>query len=179
MNISEFNSLVDEIKIAVAYSVKELFDNHPNEDFYYISLITSGEAHSPILSAWSYQELYKLSNNDKEEARLIKWSYADSPYTMYKNDYFHNVEQIFESRDIEYLHKKDLNNEFDFRINAMVTAMQQADANGIFGSGESRLNLLINVEVMPPDETNVIRAKELNPKNSKILPIWIEEAGEE
>lgn len=32
---------------------------------------------------------------------------------------------------------------------------------------------------MPPDETNVIRAKKLNPKNSKILPIWIEEAGEE
>lgn len=179
MNISEFNALVNEIKIAVIYSVKELFDNHPNEDFYYIALITSGEAHSPVLSAWSYQALYKLSNNDKEEERLIKWSYADSPYTMYKNDYFHNVEQIFKSRDIEDLNEKDSNDEFDFRINAMVAAMQQADSNGVFGRGESRLNLLINVEVMPPDETNVSRAKELNPKNSKILPMWIEEAGEE
>lgn len=179
MNISEFNSLVNEIKIAITYSVKELFDNHPNEDFYYISLITSGEAHSPILSAWSYQELYKLSENDKEREQLIKWSYADSPYTMYKNDYFHNVEQIFESRDVEGINEKVLNDEFDFRINAMVTAMQQADTDGVFGSGESRLNLLINVEVMPADETNVIRAKKLNPKNSKILPVWIEEAGEE
>lgn len=179
MNISEFNLLVNEIKIAVTYSVGELFNKHPNEDFYYISLITSGEAHSPILSAWSYQELRKLSNNDKEEERLIKWSYADSPYTRYKNTFFQKVEQIFESRDTKNINERDFSDEFDFRINAMVAAMHQADVNGVFGNGDSRLNLLINVEVMPPDETNVIRAKELNPKNSKILPIWIEEAGEE
>lgn len=179
MNNSEFDILVNEINIAVTYSVKELFNNHTNEDFYYISLITSGEAHLPILSAWSYQKLHKLSNYDDQEAHFIKWSYADSPYTMYKNKFFHNVEKILESRDIKNMNERDLNSEFDFRINAMVDAMHQADMNGVFGLGESRLNLLINVEVMPPDITNVIRAKKLNPKNSKILPIWIEEAGEE
>lgn len=179
MKVSEFDLLVNEIKIAVTHSVNELFKKHPNENFYYISLITSGEAHSPILSAWSYQELHKLSNNDKEEAILIKWSYTDSPYTMYKNNFFQKVEQIFEFRDTENINEKDESAEFDFRINAMVEAIHQADISGVFGNGEPRLNLLLNVEVMPPDETNVIRAKKLNPKNSKILPIWIEEAGEE
>lgn len=172
MKISEFNLLVNEIKIAVTHSVNELFKKHPNEDFYYISLITSGEALSPILSAWSYQELHKLSDNDKEEL-LIKWSYADSTYTMYKNNFFQKVEQIFELRDAENINEKDESVEFDFRINVMVEAMYQVDISGVFGTGDPRLNLLINVEVMPPDETNVIRAKKLNPKNSKILPIWI------
>ena len=126
--------------------------------FTIFSLITSGEAHSPILSAWSYQELHKLSDNDKEEL-LIKWSYADSPYTMYKNNFFQKVEQIFELRDAENINEKDESVEFDFRINAMVEAMHQVDISGVFGTGDPRLNLLINVEVMPPDETNVIRAK--------------------
>ncbi len=98
---------------------------------------------------------------------------------MYKNNFFQKVEQIFELRDAENINEKDESVEFDFRINAMVEAMHQVDISGVFGTGDPRLNLLINVEVMPPDETNVIRAKKLNPKNSKILPIWIEEAGEE
>ena len=46
-----------------------------------------------------------------------------------------------------------------FRINAMVEAMHQVDISGVFGTGDPRLNLLINVEVMPPDETNVIQCQ--------------------
>lgn len=178
MNTSEFNLLVNKIKNAVTYSVKELFDKQPNEEFYYISLITSGEAHSPIFSAWSYQALSKQANN-KEDEYFIKWSYADSPYTIYKNSFFDEVNRIFKRRDIRQINEKDSTAEFEFRINAMVNAMQLADKEGIFGIGETRLNLLINVEVMPPDESNVERAIKLNPHNSKILPIWLEEAGEE
>ncbi|MGC7560399.1 DUF4303 domain-containing protein [Pasteurella sp. PK-2025] len=166
--------IVQKIKKAIICSVKELFKQHPNENFYYISLITSGEAYSPILSAWSHEALSQQASSEEEKI-LIKWSYADSPYTMYKNDFFYEVEEIFNRRDKNNISVE----EFNFRINAMTEAMKEADIDGIFGEGSKRLSLLINVEVMPPDKTNIERAIQLNPKNSEILPIWLEEAGEE
>lgn len=174
MYSNNFDLMVQKIKNAIIYSVKVLFEKYSDENFYYIALITSGEAHSPILSAWSYEALSRQAVSEQDR-NLIKWSYADSPYTMYENCFFREVDEIFSLRD-----KNEINiKEFDFRIEAMTEAMRQADIEGIFGVGDSRLNLLINVEVMPPDETNTERAIKLNPVNSKILPIWLEEAGEE
>lgn len=172
MSNLEFDEIVNELERAVTFSVNELFENHQNEDFYYISLITSGEGFAPILTAWSYQELSRVANKGEEDD--LKWSYADSPYTMYRNPYFERINIMLDNRNTDELS----DSEFNFRINAMVKAMKQADEKGVFGSGENRLNLLLNVEVMPPDSGNVERAIQLNPENSKILPIWIEEAGE-
>ncbi len=46
----------------------------------------------------------------------------------------------------------------------MEKAMVRLDATSIFGKGNERESIYINVEVIPPDHTNTERAKRLNPK---------------
>ena len=44
---------------------------------------------------------------------------------------------------------------------------------------ENRDDIIVLVEVMPPDYTNTERAYRMNSKESKIFNDWIEEASEE
>ena len=55
--------------------------------------------------------------------------------------------------------------------------MKRLDNKGLFGEGEKRKNIVINVEVMPPDYTNTERALRLNPSES--LTEWLATAAEE
>jgi len=48
-------------------------------------------------------------------------------------------------------------------MDAMVLAMKRLDSEGLFGRGRERESIVVNVECMPPDATNVARARELNP----------------
>ena len=45
--------LLDNLEKITEKSLKELFEKN-REKFYYCSLITDGEGHCPIISAWSY-----------------------------------------------------------------------------------------------------------------------------
>jgi hypothetical protein len=58
----------------------------------------------------------------------------------------------------------------------MEAAMAQLDREGLFGTGRARLDVVINVEVMPPDWTNTVRAKRLNPPGA--LHEWLDEVAE-
>src|SRR5262249_51071066 len=58
--------------------------------------------------------------------------------------------------------------DYDFRFSAMEEAMARLDQAGLFGTGAQRANIVINVEVMPPDHTNVERARRLNPPEALI-----------
>lgn len=49
--------------------------------------------------------------------------------------------------------------EFNFRINVMEEALHRCDMKGIFSLNQARSEIMINVEVLPPDYTNTIRAK--------------------
>lgn len=68
------------------------------------------------------------------------------------------------------------NAEFSLRLSAMESAMSQLDGDGFFGEGDARREVVINVEVMPPDYTNVLRALRLNPIGA--LNRWLDEAAE-
>ena len=59
---------------------------------------------------------------------------------------------------------------------AMERAMARVDADGIFGHGAKRDQIVLNVEVMPPDATNVARARRLNPLSA--ITDWLVEAAE-
>lgn len=169
--------LTEKIENAVEKAVIKLFEEH-KENFYYCSLITSGEAERPILSAWSWEALDRISENNEDKEDL-KWSYADSPYCMFGEEFLSELDEVFQKRpcvadiddDIEY------DKEISIRINSMEKALSNLDKKGLFGTGEDRKKIVINAEFMPPDYSNTERAIRLNPKDA--LVSWLEEAAEE
>ncbi|WP_337989520.1 DUF4303 domain-containing protein [Lysinibacillus sp. JNUCC 51] len=168
--------LVDEIALAMEKSFLSLFQNQ--ETYYYCALVTTGEAVAPVISAWSWEALENVvKKSSKEDAELIKWSYADSPYWNFGSENFETVRNLFNERVLDYTDEIKWFEEVDFRLEAMVLAVEKIDKKGIFSLNQPRSKVYVNVEVMPPDETNTIRALRLN-KRENILD-WISEAAEE
>ena len=169
------------LKEAAGKAIVSLFHDH-NENFYYCSLITDGEGHCPIVSAWSWEALERMAQkeDDPEEAEYFyKWSYADSPYFAYGEEYFSEVSKLF-LENIERMEDMDedtYEQEFDLLLHIMECVMAELDEEGLFGSGEQRKKIVVNAEVMPPDYTNTERALRLNPPEA--LTDWLEECAEE
>lgn len=171
--------LVEKIQNATKKALSELFKEH-RERFYYCSLITTGEGLCPIISAWSYEALDRVANegdNVEEEKYYLKWSYDETPYFAYGEEYFQEVNRLFLERMRLLKTQKEKEEEIKLRINSMEEAMHNLDMEGMFGSGEERMMIVINAEFMPPDYTNTERALRLNPKEA--LSEWLEEIAEE
>lgn len=174
--------MVDAIADAVRRAVSELFENRPNETFYYCSLTTTGEGHAPTLTAWSREALADAVHAAGDGPNVgvdVKWSYADSPYFNFGAHHFETVRAAFDGRDEIHPRTEALQdrlNEVELRLGAMEKAVARLDAEGLFGTGERRLRMVLNVEVMPPDHTNVSRALRLNPREA--LADWLAEAAE-
>ena len=172
------NDASEQLKRAIVVSVRvavERLFRETGESFYYFSLITTGEAHAPVLSAWSREKLAAVPEADRS---LVKWSYADSPYFDFGSEEFGEVRELFDQRP--YMHSLEGESrfsEYKERLAIMEQALSEVDASGVFGRGAEREKIVIHVEVMPPDHTNTERAKRLNPPRA--LGEWLEEAGEE
>ena len=166
-------SLKHAISDAVQRAVERLI-RETGESFYYFTLITTGEAHAPIVSAWSRE---KLALIPEAERQMVKWSYADSPYFDYDSEGFDEVRDLFAQRPNMLLLPEHLRHlEYEERLSAMESALSEVDESGVFGRGSARNNIVINVEVMPPDHSNTERAMRLNPPDALIE--WLEEAAE-
>lgn len=179
MNLKVEPEMVKVIETATRKACADLFDKY-QENFYYCSLITDGGAHTPILSAWSYEALEResLKEKDPKEAKYyLKWSYADSPYFAYGEEFFDEVKEFFNKRPMPLDNDDEYMKEYQIRLNSMEKAMANLDAEGIFGIGSKRRKIVINAEVMPPDFTNTERALRLNPKEA--LVEWLKEIAEE
>jgi hypothetical protein len=176
-----FDKLVLEIAKASEKAFQKLFEN--GERYYYCALITTGEAFSPFISAWSWEALQRETDKltNPEESKYIKWSYADSPYMCFGEEYFKNVDKLFDK--LPHIDSflgdnkpEKWEQQYDFRLKAMEQALKQVDSMGIFSKNQPRKDVYINVEVMPPDETNTKRALRLNQKED--ITMWLEEAAE-
>lgn len=175
--IDEF--LVEIIQDATYKAIKKLFQDH-KEKFYYCSLITTGEGLCPIISAWSEEALERTAKEEQDVERAkyyLKWSYAETPYYAYGEEYFEDVNRVFLERMRKLTTEKERDREIQLRINSMEKVMYNLDMDGIFGQGKERLGIVINAEVMPPDFTNTERALRLNPREA--LNEWLEEIAEE
>ena len=180
MDIPTEAELVNAIADAARSAITRLFGEHP-ESFYYCTLITTGEALAPFLCAWSREQLNKAiaAHDDPDNAlRYLKWSYADTPYFAWGFDEFATVRKLFEARpamdcedDVQWA------NEYELRLRAMEVAMARLDSEGLFGQSPKRHEIVVLVEVMPPDYTNTQRAYRLNPIEA--LGEWLVEAAEE
>lgn len=168
--------LTQELYNAVKIILRDMLDN--KEHYYYITLVTDGGANTPCISAWSYEALHR-SSDDAEEQKEIKWSYADSPYCCWKQEEFEKVEALLLSRkNIWDLDSKAFETEYNLRFEAMEAAMKRLDQEGIFNINQEREDVIVLVEIMPPDYTNTERAYRLNSEKSKIFSEWLEEAAE-
>ena len=170
--------LVGLIQDATRKALKELFNEH-KEKFYYCSLITTGEGLCPIISVWSQEALARTAKQEKdvEKAKYyLKWSYAETPYFAYGEEYFEDVNNVFLERMRKLRTEEERDNEIQLRINSMEKVMHNLDMDGMFGQGKERLGIVINAEVMPPDFTNTERVLRLNPREA--LDEWLEEIAE-
>ncbi|RKM55777.1 DUF4303 domain-containing protein [Butyrivibrio sp. X503] len=178
MKLEIDEKLVEIIQSATEKALLKLFEEH-NESFYYCSLITTGEGLCPIISAWSKEALERVANesDDVEEAKYyLKWSYSETPYFAYGEEFFEDVNNVFIDRMNKLKTSEEMHREVQLRINSMEKVMHNLDAKGMFGRREQRLNIVINAEFMPPDYTNTERALRLNPQEA--LKEWLEEAAE-
>lgn len=72
--------------------------------------------------------------------------------------------------NIWILDSEEFNAEYDLRLEAMEAAMKRLDQEGIFAINQvERDDVIILVEVMPPDYTNTERAYKMNCETSKIF----------
>jgi hypothetical protein len=166
------------IEQATRTAVTRLFEQFPCEDFYYLALVTTGEAHPPIFIAWSQQALLRASNGDASAIAGLKWNHAETPYFAFADDCFDSVRSEFLRRPaMDPFCEASWEKEYRFRIGAMVHALKRLDSERLFGTGQERLKIYINVEVQPPDSTNTDRALALNPRYG-MLESWLNEASE-
>jgi hypothetical protein len=171
----------EELEAAIAtaarLAIASLFQSHPGR-YYYLVLVTTGEAAYPFLSAWSEEALSEVASHASDPAAQeeMRWSYADSPFCCYGLEYFEGVKALFAGRP-----RMDpsgpasaWHEEWQVRVDAMANALAALDAEGLFGAGSERHRIFINVEVAPPDDTNVERAVLLNPAEAALpwLRMW-------
>lgn len=172
------NELASAIEASTFQAFSDLFADH-KENFYYCTLITTGEGLPPALAAWSWEALNREILKDPQlEVLWIKWSWADSPYLDYGNQYFDTVNSLFSLRPqiLDLKSSLDRSDELRFRLEAMEKAMQNLDRRGLFGHGEDRKKIVINAESVPPDHTNTETALRLNPIEA--LDDWLKENSE-
>ncbi|ROU08802.1 DUF4303 domain-containing protein [Lysobacter enzymogenes] len=177
--MNDMERLAEEIFSAAEPALLKLFKNE--EHFYYCTLVTTGEGHAPLISAWSWEALRRVASTRPEPqayAQLIKWSYADSPYyDFFVGEGFSKVAELLKSRPgIDDLDLSAWEKELDFRLSAMEMAMSRIDSRGVFHINQPRHEIFINVEVMPPDSSNTFRAMRLNPPQATVS--WLAEAAE-
>lgn len=151
------HDLEHAVREATRRAVTELFAAHPGHRFYYVTLTTPGEVLAPYLSASSYETL-----TDQE----LKWSYADSAFLFFGEHHFDRLRPWFEAAG----------DPLD-RLAAIERAVRALDAEGLFsGTALARTDMIVTVEVMPPDYTNTERTIRLNPPGPA-LTTWLAEAG--
>lgn len=168
--------LKNELVKAARNAFQDLFKN--GESYYYVTLATDGLANTPHISAWSWETFERALKSD-DDAELIKWSEADSPYCIWKQEYFDRVNKMLLERPDPGDDDNAFKDEYELRLSAMEEAMKELDSEGLFSINQPRREVIVLVEVIPPDYTNTERAYRLNDSNTNIFKAWLEEAAEE
>ncbi|NOI73875.1 DUF4303 domain-containing protein [Vibrio owensii] len=169
MKLIQLENMLYKVTKSIIVRLSSEFKQH---HFYYVALVTTGEGHRPIFSAWS-DELLQTEASSSEDQEEIKWSYADSPLFGFCDEYFSDVELLLDNVSAECGFSEETT---AVLLSAMESTLKRLDIEGYLDSLNCRNKLYINAEIMPPDATNVERAYRLNPRES--LDSWLREAAE-
>lgn len=172
--------LVETFVKAAGSAFSSLKETHKEKFYYYAFILDEGLR--PYISAWSYEALEKSYIEDgveDDEKDWWKWDYSDSPYAVYGYDeFFGEVNELLDKRAGGLSEDELYGAEWDIRVASMEEAMKRLDGAGAFGSGEERKNVIINVEIAPPDGSEYDRALRLNAA-SELLDEYLEFCEEE
>lgn len=158
--------MVMVLQSAFQNAVSALRSEH-NENFYYYAFIYD-EGLRPYISVLSYEAYEKLmlENDVIHDEEGWKWCTFDFPYCTYGYDeFFTEVDKFLTERENGMSDDELFGVEWDTRIDSMEEALKRLDKAGFFGTGEIRKNIIINVEVAPPDCKERQRAIRLNPES--------------
>lgn len=159
--------MVTVLQSAFQNAVSSLRNEH-NENFYYYAFIYD-EGLRPYISVLSYEAYEKLliENDVSNDEEGLKWFTFDFPYCAYGYDeFFTEVDNMLLERERGMSDDELYGVEWDTRIDSMEEALKRLDKSEFFGTGENRKNIIINVEVAPPDCKERQRAVRLNPESS-------------
>ena len=154
-----------------------LFISRPMDNFYSFGFYTTGEYNYAATTASSYEGLEQVIKNygyekKPKESIEIKWSPVDSPIHSDSeccgiigevNDLLQDAlkesDEIYERDGLEGL------GEFNAKVeNAFVNALKRMDAKGVFGKGEQRKQVVVNLLKGDQSlEERIYFAKMLNP----------------
>ena len=171
----ENEQLIEALRNAFGNAAASLREEY-NENFYYYAFIFDEGLH-PYISAWSYEAFERYAAEKEltgEDKIWQKWNYADSPYAVYGYDeFFSEAGRLLDERAGKLSDDELYDREWLTRMQAMEEALKRLDRAGFFGVGESRKNVVINVEQAPPDCREYERALRLNPQ-SELLGEYLE-----
>ncbi len=166
----------DAIREAARHAFRALRSANPHEHFYYFALVTTGDALRPGPSACSLEGLERVLDRYRAKglacgADVLRWSEADSPYHLYGDEHFRDVEALFLlGGDHHALPQPAYEAEVAARFQAMEDALGDLDRKGFFGAGPERFAVVINVISTGEEDEDAIlaRAARLNPAESLV-----------
>lgn len=171
--------VVDSLAAAFRAACQDLLGRH-QEHFYYITFVVPEGFARPVLSAWSWEALNRRASTAPEmevAKKMLKWSYADSPYYNFGEGKLKSIEKYFKAGAQLYdLNAAELEKEVNYRVDSVEAAVKRLDSEGVFGTGKARNRIAVLVEVMPPDHSNTRRGIRLNPPEA--IANWLSEAAE-
>nr|WP_086940539.1 DUF4303 domain-containing protein [Thaumasiovibrio occultus] len=176
----DFKKLKAKIVRAGRVAFPKIRANHPNETFYFFGLYTSGEYSYLSPTCSTYQGLKDVAEQyqkddyykDKSLEYLmddLKWSPCDSPLHLEAEEEFDCLESEMRKLSEEL---DSLYNPTDWRAfnafvndieNCMIEALSELDSMGVFGTGEVRSQVLVNLVMGDQSDEDRIRfAQRLN-----------------
>ena len=163
------------LKDAARATFRALKSQHPDERFYAFALYTAGEAEYVLPTANTEEGLARRA---EEYARRrgrapddgllagLRWSPADWAYHLEGEARFDEVERLLAEAPEPHLLEGDA---YRARVrgvfDACLTTLEELDAEGLFGRGEGRRAVVINLlKGDQDDEERLEWAKRLNPR---------------
>jgi hypothetical protein len=178
-DFGKFGGLLYEASKAAFLDVQQA---HTDERFYLFALFTCGDLGYVVPTASTEEGLTQVAQEYAKKERYqefslqqlredLRWSPADSPLHLDGEEHFHAVNKLAEHiPSILYeIPTDDSWDEFntfcDKVLGVYVEVLKQLDAEGIFGVGEQRDSVLLNILMGDQGSDEWLRyAKLLNPE---------------
>jgi hypothetical protein len=157
------------IREAARAAWTDLRREHP-ESFYYFGLWTTPLAHRPAPTAISLEGQARVVADYRAQgmpvtAEELRWAENDSPFDLFGDDGFAEVERLFDAFGNPYDRPRAVN---EALFETITGALADLDAEGFFGTGTERDAVVVNVTMPGHDEADdlLASARALNPASA-------------
>ena len=185
MQKADLKKLEDELYQHGLAGFRRIRDAHPKNKFYCFAFYTNGEFNYVVLTASTYEGLDNVSQEYKkktpykamsiEDLRLaLKWSPCDSPLHGAAEDVLTAHDPLMQGVAAELDRRFDLEDdgksfdEFAAEVRTcFAKALKRIDAEGVFGRGDERKKVVVNLLMGDQtDEDRIGFAERVNPSES-------------